>query len=80
MSDLESDDEGDIPATARREDEEVNDQVNGELQDEVEDMQTKHEGNDDDDEENGDDDDTAEDESELLDGLWNAPILSLNEV
>ena len=62
MSDLESDDEGDIPATAKREDEEVEDQVNGELQDEVGDIQTKPEEKDEDDEENGDDDDTAEDE------------------
>jgi hypothetical protein len=67
MSDIESDDDGDIPANAKGEDEEAEDQVIGELKDKVEDMQTQSEGKDADgdeeeDEAEADDDDVEEDE------------------
>ena len=86
MSDLESDDEGDIPATAKGEDEEAEDQVNGELKDEVEETQPKSEEvNEDEDEvededDDDDDDDVAEDEYELPSRLRRAAFVSLNSV
>jgi hypothetical protein len=81
MSDVESNDEGDIPAKGRREDEQAEDQVNGELKDEVEDTQTKSEDEDknEDEDEDDDDDDVPEGES-VLGALHCVPIISLNSV
>jgi hypothetical protein len=62
MSDLDSNDEGEIPAKVEREDEQAEDQVNGELKDEVDDTRNRLEEEDDNDDEDGDDDDLQEDE------------------
>jgi hypothetical protein len=76
MSDLDSNDEGEIPATAEREDEQAEDQVNGELMNEVDDTQSKSEEED----ENYDDeeeDDLLEDELILPTPICYVPIRSL---
>jgi hypothetical protein len=65
MSDLESNDEGDIPATAEREDEEAEDQVNGELKEIVDDTRTKSEEEDENDDENEDEDDDDDGDNDL---------------
>jgi hypothetical protein len=66
MSDLDSNDEGEIPAKVESEDEQAEDQVNGELKDEVDDTRNRLEEEDDEDDEDedegGDDDDLQEDE------------------
>jgi hypothetical protein len=64
MSDLDSNDEGEIPAKAE-EDEQAENQVNGELKEEVDDTRNRLEEedeNDDEDEDEDDDDDLQEDE------------------
>lgn len=70
MSDLDSNDEGEIPATAEREDEQAEDQVNGELKDEVDDTQNKSE----EEGENYDEDDDDDDEDDLLEDELILPI------
>ena len=65
MSDIESDDGGDIPAGAGKEDEQAEDQINGELN-EIQETQNKsgeEDENEDDDDEG--DDEVPEDESVL---------------
>jgi hypothetical protein len=62
MSDLDSNDEGDIPATAESGDEQAEDLVNGELKDEVDDTPNKSE-----EEDENDDDDDDDDEDDLPD-------------
>ena len=66
MSDLDTNDEGDIPAIAQSGDEQAEDRVNGELKDEVDDTPSKSEEEDENDDEDDDDDDDDDDEDDLL--------------
>jgi hypothetical protein len=66
MSDLESSDEGEIPAMAKREDEQAEDQVNGELRDEVDDTRIKSEEEDENEDEDEDEDDDDDDDDNDL--------------
>lgn len=83
-----SNDEGDllhIPTRATKKDAEAEDQVNGELKDEVEHTQTKSEEEDenedeDDDEDDDGDEEVPEGESVLADASPCVPFMSLNSV
>jgi hypothetical protein len=66
MSDLDSNDEGDIPAIAESGDEQAEDRINGELKDEMDDTSSKSEEEDENDDEDDDYGDGDDDEDDLL--------------